>query len=75
MSEKERIINMLDSIPEQEFGNIIAYLQGIKDSRETEPDSWDLLRIAKAKEENNGFGVSFEEMLERDGLTYADLQN
>ena len=42
---------------------------------EVKPDEWDLKMIQEAEKENNGEKVSFDEILKRDGLTYADLQN
>lgn len=54
-------------------------LEGIKDNdpgpEEVKPDEWDLKMIADAKKENDGETVSFSELLERDGLTYADIQD
>ena len=40
-----------------------------------EPDKWDLDMIDEAKKENDGETVTFEELLKREGLTYADLQD
>lgn len=73
MSDKERIIQMLDAIPEYKFGYVIAYLKGIQDGAETLPDEWDLKMISEAENVNDGTSVAFEELLERDGLTYADI--
>lgn len=40
---------------------------------EIEPDEWDLKMIAEAETNNDGSVVSLEELLAREGLTYADL--
>ena len=42
---------------------------------EVEPDEWDLEMIAEAQNENDGKKISLDEMLKKDGLTYADLQD
>lgn len=42
---------------------------------EVEPDEWDLEMIAQAEQENDGTKVSFDELLQKEGLTYADLQS
>ena len=40
---------------------------------EIEPDEWDLKMIEEAKANNDGTTVSLEELLEKEGLSYADL--
>jgi transcriptional regulator with XRE-family HTH domain len=47
----------------------------IPDIKEAKPDKRDLEMIAEAEKENDGTTVSLEELLERDGWTYADLQD
>ena len=39
------------------------------------PDEWDLQMIADAKRDNDGATATFEEMIKKDGLTYADLRD
>ncbi len=40
---------------------------------EVEPDEWDIAMIEEAKKENDGSYVTIDELLEEEGLTYADL--
>ncbi|MDE5596877.1 MAG: hypothetical protein K2J04_03500 [Lachnospiraceae bacterium] len=42
---------------------------------EVAPDEWDLQLIANAERDNDGATATFEEMLKKDGLTYADLRD
>ncbi len=77
MSNKEIAIKMINEIPESKMIFVINMLTGIKGLlvEEVEPDEWDLAMIAEAKKENDGEPISFEEMLKKDGLTYAELQD
>lgn len=79
MSNKEKIISLLDAVPESKMGYILAYVQGITvdvtQPEEIIPDDWDLKMIREAEKSNDGKTVSLEELLAKDGLTYADLQN
>ncbi|MCD8106211.1 MAG: hypothetical protein LUF35_14740 [Lachnospiraceae bacterium] len=75
MSNKERAIRLIDEIPESKLVFVIDMLSSIKGllTEEVEPDEWDRQMIAEAKQENDGATVSFEELLMKDGLSYADL--
>lgn len=77
MSDKERAIQLLEEIPENKMNFVVNMLVNIRNllTEEEEPDEWDLRMIAEAERENDGTTISFEEILKRDGLTYADLQN
>lgn len=77
MSNRERILQLIDDIPDYKLVYIIGILESLKAyaHEEAEPDEWDLQMIAEAKAENDGTTVSLEELLARDGFTYADLQN
>jgi hypothetical protein len=76
MSNKERVLQIIDDIPESKLIFVADMLNSIKSLLvdEVEPDEWDLEMMAEAERENDGTKVSFEEMLKKDGLTYADLQ-
>ncbi len=76
MNSKEQAIKLLEQIPDRKMHYVLAFLQGaaIPDVEEVEPDEWDLKMIAEAKAENDGEKISFDEMLKRDSLTYADIQ-
>lgn len=77
MSNKERVLQLIDNIPEQKLFFVIDMLESLKAyaGEEIEPDNWDLKMINQAQKENDNEVVSLEEMLEMDGLTYEDLQN
>lgn len=77
MSNKERVLQLIDNIPEQKLFFVIDMLESLKAyaGEEIEPDDWDLKMINQAQKENDNEVVSLEEMLEMDGLTYEDLQN
>ena len=62
-------------MPEYKIAYIANLIFSIEktDIEEIEPDEWDLKMIEEARANNDGSAVSFEELLEREGLTYADL--
>lgn len=79
MSDRERAQQLLDIVPDYKIQYVIAYLQGVTAGEnlieEVEPDEWDLKMIAEAEKENDGTTISFDEILKKDGLAYADLQD
>ena len=77
MSEKERAIQIIENIPEDKMVFVVNMLENIREMliEEVEPDEWDLAMIEEAKKENDGTTISFEELLKREGLNYADLQD
>ena len=77
MSEREQAKQIIDSLPEGKLVFVLDMLNSIKGMliEEVEPDDWDIKMIDEARQENDGIRVSFEEMLKKDGLTYADLQD
>lgn len=76
MSEREKAMQLIREIPDNKLVFVVDMLNSIKSLliEEVEPDEWDLEMIAQAKQENDGTKVSFEELLQKEGLTYADLQ-
>ena len=76
MSNRERAHQLLDKVPENKIIYILGILEGatIPEIEEVEPDKWDLKMIEEAKKENDGTTISFDELLKKEGLTYADLQ-
>lgn len=62
MSNKERVIQLLEDIPESKLIFIVDILESIKAyaGEEIEPDEWDLKMIEHAKEENDGHGIPIE---------------
>ena len=82
MSNRERAIQIIDSIPDNKLMVIIdilealqAHINGTMTPETVQPDEWDMTMIAEAEKVNNGETVSLDEMLTKDGLTYADLQD
>lgn len=77
MSNKERVLQLINEIPDYKLIYVVDMLNSIKSLliEEVEPDQWDLQMIDQSQKENDGQTVSFEEMLEKDGLTYEDLQD
>lgn len=80
MSNREIAKNIIDSFPEYKLTYIIDVLNGLKMLledvvEEVEPDELDLAMIAEAERVNDGTTVTLDELLKKDGLTYADLQD
>lgn len=77
MSNKERVLQLIDNIPDYKLTYVVDMLNSIKSLlvEEIEPDEWDLQMIEAAQKSNDGTTVAFEEMLKKDGLTYEDLQD
>ena len=75
MSEREKLKAVIERLPEYKIAYIANLIFSIEktDIEEIEPDEWDLKMIEEARANNDGSVVSFEELLEREGLTYADL--
>lgn len=75
MSEREKLKAIIDRLPEYKIAYIANLIFSIEktDIEEIEPDEWDLKMIEEARANNDGSAVSFEELLESEGLTYADL--
>ena len=77
MSEREKAIQLIKEIPDNKLVFVVDMLNSIKKLliEEVEPDEWDLEMIGQAEQENDGTKVSFDELLQKEGLTYADLQS
>ena len=70
-------IECSNNIPDYKLTYVVDILNSIKNLllEEVAPDEWDLQMIADAKRDNDGATAAFEEMLKKDGLTYADLRD
>ena len=82
MSNRERAIQLIDNIPDSKLIYIVNILESLRAygneaavPETVQPDEWDLAMIAEAERVNDGETVSLDELLARDGLTYADLQD
>lgn len=71
MSNKERVLQLIDDIPDQKLIYVVDMLKSIKNLlvEEVEPDEWDLQMINQAQEENDGTTVSFEKLADELGVT------
>ncbi len=70
MSNKERVIQLIEDIPEQKLIFVIDVLESLKAyAGETiEPDEWDLRMIAEAEKENDGQGIRMEALASELGI-------
>ncbi len=71
MSNKERVLQLIDDIPDQKLIYVVDMLNSIKNLlvEEVEPDEWDLQMINQAQEENDGTTISFEKLANELGVT------
>lgn len=65
MSNKERIIQLIDTIPDQKLVFVVDMLETLKGyaGEAIEPDEWDLKMIKESEKENDGEYITFENML------------
>ena len=70
MSNKERIMELIDGIPDRRLVFIVDMLESLKAyaGEEIPPDEWDLRMIQEAEKENDGKTISFEEMCAECGV-------
>lgn len=70
MSNKERVIQLIEDIPEHKLVFIIDVLESLKAyaGELIEPDEWDMDMIAEAKKENDGQAVSIEALASELGI-------
>ena len=72
MSERERMYQLLDSVPDNKIAYIIGYIEGLtaekREIEEVDPDEWDLEMIARAERENDGQGVPIESLAAELGI-------
>jgi len=75
MSERERIKQAIDRLPEYKLSYVADLILSIEKTsiEEIDPDELDKKMIEDAKKNNDGSTVSFEELLAKEGLTYDDL--
>lgn len=71
MSNKERILQLVNDIPDYKLVFVIDMLENLKAyAGETiEPDEWDIEMMNKAKQENDGNGIELGELAESLGIT------
>lgn len=71
MSNKERVLQLIDDIPDQKLIYVVDMLNSIKNLlvEEVEPDEWDLQMINQAQEKNDGTTVPIEKLADELGVT------
>ncbi len=71
MSNKERALQLIESIPDNKLNFVIDMLENLKAyaGEEVEPDDRDLEMIERAKKENDGQGVPIETLADELGIT------
>ena len=64
MSNKERILQLIEDIPEYKLVFIVNMLEDLKGyaGEAIEPDEWDLQMIAEAEKNNDGGTVTLDEL-------------
>lgn len=70
MSEKEKLKQLIDKMPDYKIAYISSLIMGIEktDIEEIEPDEWDLEMMARAKEVNDGHGIPIESLASELGV-------
>lgn len=70
MSNKERVLQLIDDIPEYKLVFVIDVLESLKAyaGEMIEPDEWDLKMIEAAKAENDDKTVSIEDLASELGI-------
>ena len=66
MSYKERILQLVDDIPEYRLIFVVNLLESLKAyaGEEIEPDEWDLQILSDAEKENDGTTITIEQLME-----------
>ncbi|MCI9176685.1 MAG: hypothetical protein HFH49_17525 [Lachnospiraceae bacterium] len=62
MSNKERVIQLIDDVPDNKLIFVVNMLESLKAyaGEDIEPDEWDLQMIADAKKNNDGTTVTLK---------------
>lgn len=70
MSNKERINQLLDDIPDYKLVFIVEMLENLKAyaGESIKPDEWDLEMIEQARQENDGEVVALDELANELGI-------
>jgi len=75
---RQQTIDYIESLPLEHMASVLDYVQYIHDKAQTQGyplDEVDYLLAEKGLAEETGETISFDELLEKEGLTYADLAN
>lgn len=71
MSNKERVIQLIDDVPDNKLVFIVSMLESLKAyaGESIAPDEWDLEMIENAKKENDGNTILLEDVANELGIT------
>ncbi|MDR2021927.1 MAG: hypothetical protein LBQ71_01445 [Hungatella sp.] len=71
MSNKERIMQLIDNVPDNKLVFVVDMLESLKAyaGESIEPDAWDLQMIEESKMLNDGERVTFDELCDELGIT------
>ena len=74
MSNKNRILQLIDDISDNRLIFVVNLLESLKAyaGEAVEPDDWDLQMIADAEKENDGTTITIDELAKEIGIA---LQN
>lgn len=75
MSDRERIIQLVDETPEYKLGYVIAYLQGLNADEEEDDAFCEKLYQDYLNSDDKGGEIPFEEVARRCGVNLDELQN
>jgi len=70
MSNKERIMQLIDNVPDNKLVFVVDMLESLKAyaGESIEPDSWDLQMIKQAELLNDGETVTFDDLCNELGI-------
>ena len=65
MFYKDRVLQLVDDIPEYRLIFVVNLLESLKAyaGEEIEPDEWDLQMLAEAEKENDGNTISIQQFM------------
>lgn len=71
MSNRERIIQLINDVPDNRLIFVVDMLESLKAyaGEAIEPDEWDLQMIEQAKNNNDGETVTIDELCDELGIT------
>lgn len=71
MSNKERVMQLIEDVPDGKLVFVINMLESLKSyaGEAIEPDEWDLQMIAEAEQVNDQVTVGFDELAAEMGIS------
>lgn len=70
MSNRERVPQLIEGIPDIKLHFVVEMLESLKAyaGEEIEPDEWDLQMIAQAERDNDGESITLEDLANELGV-------